>query len=69
MPGLCDFTGRRLTDAVNGHAQRSVGIQMQVALNSFGVSWELDSSTYEIIVTRSRPIFRYQFGDNEEKLE
>jgi hypothetical protein len=36
------------------------------ALNSLGVGFELDSSEHEIIVTRSRLIFRYQFGDNVE---
>lgn len=33
-------------------------------LNSLGVGLELDSSAHEIIVTRTRLIFRYQFGDN-----
>ena len=36
------------------------------ALNSLGVGFELDSSEHEIIVTRTRLIFRYQFGDNVE---
>lgn len=33
-------------------------------LNSLGVGLELDSSAHEIIVTRTRLIFRYQFSDN-----
>lgn len=33
-------------------------------LNSLGIGLELDSSAHEIIVTRTRLIFRYQFGDN-----
>jgi hypothetical protein len=36
------------------------------ALNSLGVGFELDSSAHEVIVSRSRLIFRYQFGDNVE---
>ena len=34
------------------------------ALNSLGVGLELDSSAYKIIVTRTRLVLRYQFGDN-----
>ena len=34
------------------------------ALNSIGVGLELDSSAYNIIVTRTRLICRYQFGHN-----
>lgn len=33
-------------------------------LNSLGIGLELDSSAHDIIVTRTRLIFRYQFGDN-----
>ena len=36
------------------------------ALNSVGVGLELDSSAHEIIVTRTRLILRYQFGENVE---
>lgn len=36
------------------------------ALNTIGVGLELDSSAHEIIVTRSRLMFRYQFGDSLE---
>jgi len=36
------------------------------ALNSVGAGFELDSSEHEIIVTRTRLILRYQFGDNVE---
>jgi len=36
------------------------------ALNSLGIGLELDSSTYGVIVTRSRLIFRYKFGNNVE---
>lgn len=36
------------------------------ALNSLGVGLELDSSKYNIIVTRTRLVFRYQFGKNVE---
>ncbi|MGR5131677.1 hypothetical protein [Vibrio alfacsensis] len=35
-------------------------------LNSVGIGLELDSSHYDIIVTRTRLILRYQFGDNIE---
>ncbi len=34
------------------------------ALSSLGVGLELDSSAHEIIVTRTRLVFRYKFGDN-----
>lgn len=34
------------------------------ALNSIGAGLELDSSAYKIIVTRTRLLFRYQFGRN-----
>ena len=33
-------------------------------LNSVGVGLELDSSAHEVIVTRTRLILRYQFGNN-----
>lgn len=36
------------------------------ALNSLGVGLELDSSKYNVIVTRTRMVFRYQFGDHVE---
>lgn len=36
------------------------------ALNSLGVGLELDSSAHDIIVTRTRLLFRYQFGDHVE---
>lgn len=36
------------------------------ALNSLGVGPELDSSKYDIIITRTRLVFRYQFGDHVE---
>ena len=36
------------------------------ALNSVGFGLELDSSAHEIIVTRTRLILRYQFGENVE---
>ena len=36
------------------------------ALNSLGVGLELDSSARGIIVTRTRLVFRYKFGDNVE---
>ena len=36
------------------------------ALNSVGVGLELDSSGHEIVVTRTRLILRYQFGENVE---
>lgn len=36
------------------------------ALSSLGVGLELDSSAYKIIVTRTRLILRYQFGNNVE---
>lgn len=35
-------------------------------LNSLGVGLELDSSAHEVIVTRTRLVFRYKFGDNVE---
>ncbi|MGR5244091.1 hypothetical protein ACP3VU_04835 [Vibrio sp. PNB23_22_6] len=35
-------------------------------LNSVGIGLELDSSHYDITVTRTRLILRYQFGDNIE---
>lgn len=35
-------------------------------LNSLGVGLELDSSAHGIIVTRTRLVFRYKFGDNVE---
>lgn len=34
------------------------------ALNSLGVGLELDSSAHDIIITRTRLVFRYQFGDH-----
>ena len=34
------------------------------ALNTLGVGLELDSSQHEIIITRTRLVFRYQFGKN-----
>ncbi len=34
------------------------------ALNSLGLGLELDSSNYKVIVTRTRLVFRYQFGDH-----
>ena len=34
------------------------------ALSSLGVGLELDSSDHDIVVTRTRLIFRYKFGDN-----
>jgi hypothetical protein len=34
------------------------------ALSSLGVGLELDSSDHDIIVTRTRLIFRYKFGNN-----
>lgn len=34
------------------------------ALNSLGVGLELDSSAREKIITRTRLVFRYQFGSN-----
>lgn len=36
------------------------------SLNSVGVGLELDSSDKDIIVTRTRLVFRYKFGDNVE---
>ena len=36
------------------------------SLNSLGVGLELDSSDKDIIVTRTRLVFRYKFGDNVE---
>jgi hypothetical protein len=36
------------------------------ALNSLGIGLELDSSKYDIFITRTRLVFRYQFGDNVE---
>jgi len=36
------------------------------ALNSLGIGLELDSSKYDIIITRTRLVLRYQFGDNVE---
>ena len=36
------------------------------SLNSVGVGLELDSSDNDIIVTRTRLVFRYKFGDNVE---
>ena len=36
------------------------------ALNSLGIGLELDSSKYDIIITRTRLVFRYQFGDHVE---
>lgn len=36
------------------------------ALNSLGVGLELDSSNYDIIITRTRLVLRYQFGDHVE---
>ena len=36
------------------------------ALNSLGVGLELDSSAHDIVVSRTRLVFRYQFGDNVE---
>ncbi len=36
------------------------------ALNSIGVGLELDSSAYDSIITRTRLVVRYQFGENIE---
>lgn len=36
------------------------------ALNSLGAGIELDSSKYDIIVTRTRVVLRYQFGEHVE---
>jgi len=36
------------------------------SLNSVGVGLELDSSDNDIVVTRTRLVFRYKFGDNVE---
>lgn len=36
------------------------------ALNSLGFGLELDSSKYDIIITRTRLVLRYQFGENVE---
>jgi len=36
------------------------------ALNSLGIGLELDSSKYDIFITRTRLVFRYQFGDHVE---
>jgi hypothetical protein len=36
------------------------------ALNSLGVGLELDSSKYDIIITRTRLVLRYQFGEDVE---
>jgi hypothetical protein len=36
------------------------------ALNSLGIGLELDSSKYDIFITRTRLVLRYQFGENVE---
>ena len=36
------------------------------ALSSLGVGLELDSGDYDMIVTRTRLVFRYKFGNNIE---
>lgn len=36
------------------------------ALNSLGLGLELDSSKYDIIITRTRLVGRYMFGDNTQ---
>lgn len=36
------------------------------ALNSLGVGLELDSSKYDIFITRTRVVLRYQFGEDVE---
>ncbi len=36
------------------------------ALNSLGIGLELDSSHYDIIVSRTRLVFRYRFGEDVE---
>lgn len=36
------------------------------ALTSVGLGFELDSSAYDIVVTRTRLVFRYKFGNNVE---
>lgn len=36
------------------------------ALNSLGVGLELDSSAHDVIVSRTRLVFRYRFGDQVE---
>ncbi len=36
------------------------------ALNSIGAGIEFDSSAYDLIITRTRLVFRYQFGSNVE---
>jgi hypothetical protein len=36
------------------------------ALNSLGMGLELDSSKYDIIITRTRLVLRYQFGEGVE---
>ncbi len=33
-------------------------------MNSLGVGFELDSSAYNVFVTRTRLVLRYAFGDN-----
>ena len=35
-------------------------------LASLGAGLELDSSDYDVIVTRTRLVFRYKFGENVE---
>lgn len=36
------------------------------ALNSLGLGLELDSSKYDIIITRTRLVARYMFGQNTQ---
>ena len=36
------------------------------SLTSVGVGLELDSSEYDVFVSRTRPLLRYKFGDNVE---
>lgn len=33
-------------------------------LSTFGVGFELDSSDYDIFITRTRLLYRYTFGEN-----
>ena len=65
-----ELLDRPLRYVMEGARTEYIGDQRGVlgfdALNSLGLGLELDSSKYDIIITRTRLVGRYMFGDNTQ---
>lgn len=67
-PTGLEFLSRPLRYVLEGARTEYFGTQRGLlgfdALNSLGVGLEIDSSQYDIIISRTRLVGRYMFGEN-----